>query len=81
MQFKVGDKVKILPSAVNGGVSEKDVGKIGEIIEYGNGYFDVMMDSGQSTGPNLDLPWAVYPNQMELVVTVGQQLVFDFMGE
>ena len=34
MKFKIGDKVKILPSAVSGGVSEHAVGKVGKIIEY-----------------------------------------------
>jgi len=83
MKFKVGDKVKILPSAVDGGVSEKAVGKIGKITMYrrsGN-YFLVIMDGGQDTGVIPSSPWAVHSDQMEHVVVIGQQLLFDFMQQ
>lgn len=76
-KFKIGDKVRILPSAMNGGVSEKSVGKIAKITKYcaGGGYFDVIMDSGQDAGLNNHLPWAVYSDQIERVIIPGQQLL------
>ena len=77
-KFKVGDKVRILPSAVNGGVGEKAVGEIGTITYYSlSDYFCVLMDYEKENGGT----WAVYPCQMEPVIKVGQQLVFDFMEE
>ena len=82
MKFKVGDKVRILPSAVDGGVSEGAVGKIGKITRNcPGGYFDVIMDKDQDSGPNSHLPWAVYPDQMEPAVVKGQQLLFNFMQQ
>ena len=78
MKFKIGDKVKILPSAVDGGVGERNVGKIGVITYHASGdYFCVLMDYDSRDG----LTWAVYPNQMEHVIKVGQQLLFSFMGD
>jgi len=76
-KFKVGDKVRILPSAVAGGVSKKAVGKMGRITKYcANGrYFDVTMCRGQDSRPNAHLPWAVYPDQIKLAILPGQQLL------
>jgi len=75
-KFKVGDKVRILPSAINGGVSEKAIGKIGTIVAHCRGvYFEVIMDKNQDTGPNPHLPWAVYHDQIKLVIIKGQQLL------
>lgn len=81
-KFKVGDKVRILPSAVDGGVSVKAVGKIGKITQGGMGddgkygFFRVRMEYDNDVSwPG----WAVCPNQMEKVIEVGQQLLFDFM--
>lgn len=77
MKFKIGDKVRILPSAVNGGVSKKDVGKIGKIIDYrSGGYFNVLMCDDPSP-----FPWGVCSDQMEPVVRIGQQLLFLFMEQ
>ena len=77
MKFKKGDKVKILPSAVDGAVDICAVGKIGTIMLdlLPGGYFCVLMDYEGEHG----LTWAVYPNQMEPVIKVGQQLLFNFM--
>lgn len=76
MKFRVGDKVKILPSAIDGGVSEGAVGKIGVITYHAPGdYFCVLMDYEGKDG----LTWAVFPDQMEHVIKVGQQLLFNFM--
>ena len=75
-KFKKGDKVRILPSAVDGGVSERAVGKIGVITYHAPGdYFCVLMDYERERGGT----WAVYPCQMEPLIRVGQQLLFSFM--
>ena len=77
-KFKVGDKVRILPSAIRGSVSEKAVGKIGEIKSSASaGYFCVLMDYEDGGS----MTWAVYPCQMEPVIKIGQQLVFEFMKQ
>lgn len=78
MKFKIGDKVRILPSAVGGGVDEIAVGKIGVITYHApEHYFCVLMDYERERGGT----WAVYPCQMEPVIKVGQQLLFSFMSE
>ena len=79
MKFKIGDKVRILPSAVDGGVSEYSVGKIGQIINYHKEYryFLVRMDSQEVVQPQQG--WAIFPNQIEQIYRIGQQLLFDFM--
>jgi len=78
MKFKIGDKVRILPSAVDGGVSEKAVGKTGVITYHVPGdYFCVLMDYERERGGT----WVVYPCQMEPVVVIGQQLLFEFMQQ
>ena len=76
MKFKIGDKVRILPSAVDGGVSKMAVGKIGIITYCSPGsYFCVLMDYEREKGGT----WAVYPCHMEPAIKVGQQLLFNFM--
>jgi len=72
MNFKIGDRVRILPSAIYGGVSEWAIGEIGTITRYDSdvGYFCVLMDYVQKYGT-----WAVYPDQMEPAHKVGQQLL------
>ncbi len=74
-KFKKGDKVRILPSAVYCGVDEYAVGKKGKIVGCyrEQHYFYVLMDYDFYT------MWALQPNQMEPAVTIGQQLLFDFM--
>ena len=76
MKFKVGDKVKILPSAVNIGVDKSDVGKIGVIFE---------IESPESilikTTYTENWFWCVDPEDIVLVVKVGQQLTFSFMKD
>ena len=80
LKFKVGDKVKILPSAVDGGVSMGRVDKTGVIIkdDSWSSYFLVKMDELRGNSCEKDV-WAVYSNQMTLAMIKGQQLLFSFM--
>lgn len=78
MKFKNGDKVRILPSAIDGGVLACSVGKIGIVDgiadSYSGSYYHVCMVSGYT--------WSVYPNQIEsVIVKKGEQLLFSFMEE
>ncbi|KKN73113.1 hypothetical protein LCGC14_0404220 [marine sediment metagenome] len=80
-KFKVGDKVKILPSASNIGVNDAGIGKIGTVTDcsYMMQYIKVYMDERcKITGHRRD--WAVSPKDIEPVIKVGQQLLFSFMG-
>ena len=79
MKFKVGDKVRLLPSATESFISEKDVGKMGRIIAYQKPFntFKVKMDRWRWDS---DLSWVVRSDQMELVIETGQML-FNFMKD
>lgn len=80
-KFKIGDKVKILPSAVENGVARSSVGKIGRVAKLNkeHGYFCVVMDDDGIIQPVNG--WVVFPDEVELVVIKGQQLLFSFMNE
>ena len=74
MKFKIGDKVRILPSAVDIGVRESEVGTIQTVIKI----IDPMtIDITNSSGN--DKSWWVEPDQIELAIVKGQQLLFNFM--
>lgn len=77
MKFKVGDKVKILPSAMNISVGAREIGKITKIKTI-NSPNDIMIyDSrGKEYGC-----WCVNDYNIALVIVKGQQLLFDFMSE
>jgi len=80
MKFKVGDRVKTLPSAVDIGVFKSDIGKTGVIIDcnFLDMYIRVDMDSVcKEAGCKKE--WAVRPDDIELAVMIGQQLLFSFM--
>lgn len=70
MNFKIGDKVKILPSAVDISVAESEVGKVGIIIEIIS-----------SSRIYVDTPterfgfWVVNEWDITPVVVIGQQLL------
>ena len=72
MKFKVGDKVKILPSAMGIGVSESEVGTIQTILWVVSLDTIVITDSGGSC-------WHVDPKDIAPAIKVGQQLLFNFM--
>ena len=80
-KFKKGDKVRVLPSAIRMGVYGGEVGKTGIIV--GRDCFDylrVYMDKLSTIGNHTEKrTWSVNWDDIEPVVKVGQQLVFDFM--
>ena len=81
LKFKIGDKVRILPSATSIGVAEDEVGKMGVITGYHSpDEIIVLMDKiRKENGYRID--WIVESSQIEPAIKVGQQLVFDFMQQ
>lgn len=76
-KFKVGDKVKILPSATRVWVMIEEVGKIGIIsrIDEENNCFSVtMLNSCKGRVHH----WSLSNHHITPVIKVGQQLLFDF---
>ncbi len=67
--FKIGDKVKVKYPYIK---YFKQGTKIGEIVKFNRDYIRVKYD-GRST------PFPCKPNEIELVVKVGEQLTFAFM--
>ena len=78
MKFKVGDKVKILPSAVVIGVLASEVGKVVKIRGIYNGIDGIMISD--SRGDTYGC-WAVNYDDIAPVIVKGQQLLFDFMQQ
>lgn len=75
MKFKIGDKVRILPSAVHIMVAKDEVGKTGIITHYGTDKdIIVYMDEPRKVG-NYRISWCVESSQIELVKVIGQQLL------
>ncbi len=72
LKFKVGDKVKILPSAVDIGVSKSEVGTTQTILRVEN--LDTIIITSSDGGS-----WDVYSDDIIPVIVIGQQLLFDFM--
>lgn len=77
MKFKIGDKVRILPSAVGIGVKKSEVGKIVRITKIYSQ--DNIMITDSRGGRRGD--WHVNDFNIVAVVEMGQQLVFDFVGD
>ena len=76
MNFKIGDKVKILPSATIIGVLESEVGKIVKVIGgYGS---DILVSDSRGNEHGC---WCVNDYDIIPFVEIGQQLVFDFMQQ
>ena len=75
MKFKIGDKVRILPSAMLTGVSETEIGKVVKITKMN--FLDCIMIS-DSRGDTYGC-WAVNYDDIAPVIVKGQQLLFDFM--
>ena len=69
-KFKVGDKVKILPSATRVGVESEEVGKVG-----------VIKDIRVCTARGCVCLWNVGCKMLELYPVKNQQLEFPFMIE
>ena len=78
--FVVGDKVRILPSALDVNVPKDEIGKKGVVRKFMDiqDYMLVLMDKPRNRdGYRYD--WTVRPNHIELVINVGQKLQFAFM--
>lgn len=73
-KFKIGQKVKLLPSVVEVDVPEEEIGKTGEIIGQFGPFFLVHMDNPRE-GINYRDTWNVDVYQIELARVVGQQLL------
>lgn len=72
MKFKIGDKVKILPSATCIGVNESEVGTTQTIIRVVSSTTIIVTDTGGGC-------WHVDPSDITPVIKTGQQLLFSFM--
>lgn len=79
MKFKKGDRVRILPSAVNTCVPGDEIGKTGVITKYhSHKEIIVLMDKiRKASGYRVD--WIVDSSQIEPATIPGQQLEFSFM--
>lgn len=76
MKFKIGDRVKILPSVMNVGLPEDEVGKIVRVTG-GYGLDIYISDSrGDKYGS-----WSVYDYDIVLVPEIWEQLTFSFMED
>ncbi len=82
MQYKVGDKVKILPSATEVRVPNGEVGKSGTItfITQSGRHMNITMDKPLK-GFRAVYCWSINIEHIELLVVKGQQLLFNFMEE
>lgn len=79
--FKIGDRVKILPSAVTIMVARDEVGKTGVITRYCS-LTDIMVHMDKIREESgYRVAWCVESTQIELVCKVGEQLVFSFMQQ
>lgn len=70
-KFKVGDRVKILPSAEIIGVSEREIGKTVKIFQIFNSD-DIRIND--SKGDDYGC-WSVTQNDIVSAIEVGQQLL------
>ena len=78
-KFKVGDKVKILPSSIEWSVPLSEVGKFGVIVSFPRSKdFRVYMDKPWLQF-NARETWVVRSSHIEIAVKPGQQLEFAFM--
>ena len=78
MNFKVGDKVKILPSATIIGVRKSEVGKTVLIRGIYNESDSIMVTDSRGEGYGY---WSVNSYDIAPVIKVGQQLTFSFMED
>ena len=71
--FKVGDRVKILPSARDVGVYEESINKVGVILNiFPHGTIYVRESKHK---------WAVSDYNIKPAIPIGTQLMFPFMYE
>ncbi len=83
MKFKIGDRVRILPSANKVGVESSDFGKIGTLSCIDNyvtvwcGFLVKMDKICKERG--CICSWNVGIDMVKLVPKKGEQLLFDFV--
>lgn len=70
MRYKIGQTVRVLPSAVGYGVYTDDVGMLSKVIKVTGEY---TLDIESSSG--FVYPWHVRTNHIEYVNQVGKQLL------
>jgi len=75
-KFKIGDRVKILPSAVTIGVAEREVGKVAKVT--GGCGSDIMISDSRGCEY---ASWCVNDYDIIPFIEIGQQLLFDFMQQ
>lgn len=75
-QFKVGDKVRILPSAADIGVDKSEIGKIGVIFQI-ESPDRILIQTSFTKG----WFWEVHSRDIIPVIAKGQQLLFNFMKD
>lgn len=80
-KFKVGDRVRILPSAASDGVASRAFNKTGKIIttDYHHFIYAVYMDNEQYNNGGWE--WVVSSCNLIPSIRKGQQLLFPFMSE
>ena len=74
MKFKVGDRVKILPSATTVGVWASEVGKIGKITRI-SGLGDSLLIKMDKNEEREGYTWSVKSYQITIAKEIGQQLL------
>ncbi len=84
-EFKVGDKVKLLPAVTMAGVESEEVGKIGVInliSQDVSGWYGFMVRMQETCKARGYVPtWSVGGKMIELSPRKNQQLLFNFMQE
>ena len=80
MKFKVGDKVRILPSAEKIGVFKSEVGRVGiiEDTDFLGQFIHIRMVKPYQINGRIHT-WAVKSPQITPFIKVGEQLEFAFM--
>ena len=81
--YAVGDKVKILPSAVDIGVPDNEVGRTGVVKSCTSlrPFISIFMDEPRTCyGNHCRHTWGIKSSQIELMIVKGQQLLFEFMS-
>ena len=83
MEFKVGDKVRILSRATMVGVEREDVGKVGvvaSISEYPTERFGIIVKMNDVCKARGCIPtWSVGSTMIALTHKKNEQFVFNFM--
>ena len=78
MKYKIGQRVRLLPSAINDGVYSEDCGKEGTIVQSDlPEYLQIEMKSPICRRRY----WYASPENIEQVIVKGQQLLFSFMED